>query len=68
MRLVENWKAKLMHAWSLRLVAFAGIAELGKEALPFISEWVPKWLPILILAAAAAASLVKQDKVSGGAP
>lgn len=41
MRLVDNWRAVLRRAWSVRLMLLAGLLSGVEAALPFISEVIP---------------------------
>lgn len=45
-RLKKDWRAILRHAWSVRLMAVAGITSGLEAALPFLHEagWLD-WLP-----------------------
>lgn len=41
MRLVNNWRAVLTRAWSVRLLLLAGLLTGIEAALPFLGELVP---------------------------
>ena len=71
MRPVENWREVLTKAWSLRLIALAGLLtgiEAAMSVLP--SEWtlwMPMWLwpvaTLLITIGAFVARLIAQDSL-----
>lgn len=69
MTLVRNWREVLRHAWSLRLIALAGLLSGAEYAIPaFIDAW-PRgyflWASMFVSIAAAVARFVAQRKVSG---
>jgi putative flippase GtrA len=70
MRLVDNWREVLRYAWSLRLLAFAGILAGLQEALPLISTFVPippgllTLLTVVTIAAAFVARFVAQQSIT----
>ncbi|MER8967729.1 hypothetical protein NKI25_18740 [Mesorhizobium sp. M0808] len=71
MRLVDNWRAVLKHAWSVRLLFVAAILSGLEVALPLLNGLLP--IPPLIFAAlsgvcvcgAFIARFVVQEKISG---
>lgn len=71
MKLVENWRAVLRCAWSVRLMIAAGILSGIEVALPLIDGWVevPRGIFAsfsgLVTAAAFVARLVAQNNISG---
>ncbi|HZH50253.1 MAG TPA: hypothetical protein VEZ16_00075 [Microvirga sp.] len=58
MRLIENWKEVLTKAWSVRLIAFGGMAELFLE---YLGDGLPRWAILLLLVLILGARLVSQD-------
>ena len=70
MRLVENWRAILRHAWSIRLMVLAIVLTGMEAAVPYLD-----WLPIprglfalgsaLVSAGAIYARFVLQKPISG---
>lgn len=50
MRLVDNWRKVLKHAWSMRLMLFAGLLSGAEIALPILDEVLP--IPRGVFAAA----------------
>lgn len=70
MRLIDNWRAVLKHAWSVRLMALAVILTGLEAAWPYLD-----WLPIpkgafaalsgLVSAGAIYARFVAQKPISG---
>lgn len=65
MKLIDNWKAVIKNAYSLWLIALAGALELGAEVIPYVSDFVPWWVPLVVLVGAYGLRLVKQESVSG---
>ncbi len=71
MKLVENWRAVLRCAWSVRLMIVAGLLSGIEVALPLIDGWVevPRGIFAsfsgIVTAAAFVARLVAQNNVSG---
>jgi hypothetical protein len=71
LKLVENWRDVLTKAWSLRLLAIAGLLTGIEAALSLVpSEYtfaLPAWVwpvvTLLITAAAFVARLVAQDSI-----
>lgn len=71
MKLIENWRAVLKHAWSVRLLALAGVLSGLEVALPLLNGVLP--IPPLTFAglsgfcvcAAFIARFVVQEKLSG---
>lgn len=71
MKPVENWQQILRKAWSVRLIALAGLltgVEAAMSVLP--SEWtfvLPAWLwptaTLLVTAGAFASRLIAQDSL-----
>lgn len=68
MSLIHNWQAVLRHAWSIRLILFAGLLTGLEAVLPFLG-WLPHGplaiLSFLVMATAFIARLVAQSTVSG---
>lgn len=71
MRIVDNWRAVLKHAWSVRLLFVAALLSGLEVALPLLNGLLP--IPPLIFAAlsglcvcgAFIARFVVQKKISG---
>jgi len=69
MRLAEDWRVVLRHAWSIRLIVIAGLLSGVEAALPLFSDLLP--IPpaalaggtFVVVAAAFVARLVAQEKV-----
>lgn len=70
--LVENWRAVLRRAWSIKLIVLAGLLSGAEIALPLIQDLLPiprgvfAGLSFLATAAGLVARLVAQQSVSGG--
>lgn len=41
MRLVDNWRKVIKHAWSMRLMLLAGALSGAEIALPILDEFLP---------------------------
>ncbi|MGN6773515.1 MAG: hypothetical protein ACTHJQ_27255 [Rhizobiaceae bacterium] len=71
MRLAEDWRVVLRHAWSIRLIVVAGVLSGIEAVLPLIgtfpvSETIQIAIAIatpIVVAAAFVARLVAQEKV-----
>ncbi|MBZ9922269.1 hypothetical protein LB579_31835 [Mesorhizobium sp. BR1-1-7] len=71
MRLIDDWKAVLRHAWSVRLLFIAAVLSGLEVALPLLNGLLP--VPPLVFAAlsglcvcaAFVARFVVQKKLSG---
>lgn len=68
--MIENWKAVLTKAWSIRLMILAGIMSGLEVALPYFSDAIPSGLfgavAGLVSAGAILARLVAQEGLSDG--
>lgn len=61
MKLIHDWRAVLRKAFSLRFIELAALAEIAMEFVPFVSDFLPWWLPIALLALAWVGRLIKQN-------
>ena len=50
MKLLPNWRDILRRAWSLRLMAFAGLLSGIEVALPFFNDLMPRGVFALLSA------------------
>lgn len=50
MKLLPNWRDVLRRAWSLRLMAFAGLLSGVEVALPFFNDLMPRGVFALLSA------------------
>ena len=64
MTLLSNWRDVLLRAWSVRLMALAFVIDGAQQMLPYVADYLPWWVPLLVLAGALIARHVKQDGVS----
>jgi hypothetical protein len=70
MRLASEWKRVLRHAWSIRLIALAGMLSGIEAALPLFGGLLPippvafALATLIVVAAAFVARLVAQEKLS----
>ena len=69
MRLIEDWKHVLKHAWSIRLVLLAALLSGLEVILPMFSDVIPRnvfaLLSLFVTVAAAVARLVPQPRMRG---
>lgn len=69
MRLVDNWRAVLTRAWSVRLMLLAGLLTGLEAALPFLGELVPlapgvlAAITAIVVMAALVARLLAQSNI-----
>lgn len=73
MRLVDNWRAVLLRAWSVRFMALAFLVLLLGEMAPALGDWLPGLDPRAASLLAAVLTVlgilarpVLQKSVSGG--
>lgn len=72
LKIVDNWRAVLKHAWSVRLLLVAAVLSGMEVALPLLNGLLP--VPPLVFAAfsglcvcgAFIARFIVQEKLSGG--
>ena len=69
MRLIEDWRHVLKHAWSIRFVVLAALLSGVEIVLPMFNDALPRGvfavLTLLVTVAAAVARLVPQPKMRG---
>ncbi|QUT04060.1 hypothetical protein KFK14_12975 [Sphingobium phenoxybenzoativorans] len=81
-KLVDNWRAKLKHAWSVRILAISGVMGVVFQAWPtwpldifntlpdFITAWmhpiVIKLMPAALTGLAIWVSVIRQEKLNAG--
>ena len=69
MRLIEDWRHVLKHAWSIRFIVLAALLSGVELVLPMISDVVSRGvfaaLTLVVSVAAAIARLVTQQKMRG---
>lgn len=63
MRLIPEWKAVLLRAWSTRLMALAFVIDAAQQTLPYVADYLPWWVPLLVLGLAFLARHVKQENL-----
>ena len=61
MKLVENWRAILLRAWSVWAMVFAAVLDVAIQTVPFMSDIIPVWLILVVLVLGVVARLIKQD-------
>jgi len=52
MKLVSNWRAVLLRAWSIRLILLAGVLSGLETILPTVNDWSPWAVPPRLFAIA----------------
>lgn len=62
MQLLDDWRDVLARAWSLKLVGFTAFLEITSNVVPLVGDYVPWWVTVGLLVAAAVARLVKQPQ------
>lgn len=60
--LLPDWRRLVRRAWSLRLIEIAAAADFILNVVPFVSDWLPWWLTIVLLAGAWVARLIAQPE------
>lgn len=60
--LLPDWRRLARRAWSLRLIEIAAAADIILNVVPFVSDWLPWWLTIVLLAGAWGARLIAQPE------
>jgi hypothetical protein len=60
MHLVRDWRRVLSRAYSMWLVYALAALELGKQVIPYISDFLPWWGPVLVILAIPVARVVSQ--------
>ncbi|ANM09629.1 hypothetical protein B5K08_05955 [Rhizobium leguminosarum bv. trifolii] len=60
MRLVKHKRRVLARSLSMWCVYAAGFLEVVPYIVPYLDDWIPKWLSILFLAASPIARLIHQ--------
>lgn len=66
MKLIDNWWRTLTHGYATWCIYVSIVVQFAFENLPTFSEVVPGWASMLILAAALALRVLKQDSISAG--
>ena len=69
MRLTEDWRHVLKHAWSIRFIVLAALLSGVEIVLPMFDDTMPRGvfavLTLVVSVAAAIARLVPQPKMRG---
>lgn len=60
MRLVPKWRRVLLRASSMWCVYIATTLQVASEAVPYAADYLPWWVPVLILVAAPIARIISQ--------
>ncbi len=65
MRFVDNVGRVVTRSSSFLIAALGSVLIFAGEAMPYVADRMPWWLPPAVLAASALARLVKQRSISG---
>lgn len=69
MRLTEDWRHVLKHAWSIRFIVLAALLSGVEIVLPMFDDTMPRGLfavlTLVVTVAAAVARLIPQPKMRG---
>lgn len=69
MRLIEDWRHVLKHAWSIRFIVLAALLSGVEIVLPMFGDTMPRGLfavlTLIVTVAAAVARLIPQPKMRG---
>ncbi|TIN83091.1 hypothetical protein [Mesorhizobium sp.] len=60
MRLHPDWRRVLARAWSLRFIELAALTDIILNVVPYVSDYLPWWLTLLLLGGAWMARLLWQ--------
>lgn len=61
MKLIPDAWPVLKKALSLRFIELSALAQVLIEFVPYVSDYLPWWLPLALLALAYVGRLIKQD-------
>lgn len=61
--LVSNWRGVLLRAASMWCVYIATALEIASSAIPYASDYLPWWVPIVVLVAAPIARIISQGGI-----
>ena len=62
MQLIPDWRRVLSRAWSLRLIELAALADIILNVVPYVSDYLPWWLTLALLAGAYIGRLLTQPE------
>lgn len=64
MELIPNWDEVLKRAHSVKFMGLAAVLETAQQVLPYVSDYLPWWVPIVVILAAIGARIVQQRGLS----
>ena len=64
MWVLPNWKDLLKKAWSVWAMILFLVISLAREVLSYVDQWLPSWLPPLIVVAAFILRFIPQRGLS----
>lgn len=65
LQLIPNWGRTLTHGYSAWCIYAAGGVHFASNALPYLSDVIPWWVSLVILALALVVRPIKQASISG---
>lgn len=63
MTLVHNWPRVLLRASSLWPVYLSLFLDLAVEMVPYLADWLPWWVPIVILVLTPFFRIIRQERL-----
>jgi hypothetical protein len=65
MQLIPQWRRTLTHGYSAHAIYLSIAIGFAEKCLPYVTEVIPWWLSIAVLALALVVRIIKQETVSG---
>ena len=65
MKLVNRPGRILARSFSMWCVYMAGALEIAPYVVPYLDDWIPRWLSIVFLLASPLARIIPQASISG---
>lgn len=60
--LLPDWRRLVRRAWSLRGIELAALVDIIFNVVPYVSDYLPWWLTIVLLAGAWGSRLIAQPE------
>lgn len=60
-KIIPNWKRVLLRGWSMHCVYLATALQIAVSTLPYVADFVPWWVAVLVLIAAPVARIISQE-------
>lgn len=64
MELIPNWDEVLKRAHSVKFMGLAAALEAAQQLLPFVADYLPWYVPVLIILAGIGARVVQQKELA----